>query len=81
LHLLQRVRDEAHRFAVSYHVKVRNKRVRHSELDSIPGVGQATRKKLVRAFGSVAGVRTASLDELAKVVGGSKAKVIKQHLV
>lgn len=81
LQLLQRVRDEAHRFAVSYHTKVRAKRVKRSELDSIPGVGPTTRKKLVRIFGSVAGVKDANLSELSDAVGSAKAKVIKQHLV
>ncbi len=69
LQLLQRVRDEAHRFAVSYHTHLRDKRTKTSLLDSIPGVGPVTRRKLVRSFGSVSGVREASLVELEKIVG------------
>lgn len=80
LQLLQRIRDEAHRFAVTYHTNIRAKRVKSSELDQVPGVGPATRKLLVRSFGSVAGVKAATQTELAEVVGASKAKVIKQHL-
>ena len=80
LQLLQRVRDEAHRFAVSYHTLVRKKRTKASLLDSIVGVGPVTRKKLVRSFGSVAGVKQASLDELSAVVGPVKAKQIYQAL-
>lgn len=77
--LLQRVRDEAHRFAVSYHTSLRDKRVRTSLLDQIPGVGPVTRKKLLRQFGSVAGVRAASQNELQKAVG-VKAKTIREHI-
>lgn len=77
--LLQRIRDEAHRFAVSYHTSLRDKRVKSSILDTIPGVGPATRKRLIRNFGSVSGVRQASEAELAKIVG-VKAKIIKEHI-
>ena len=77
--LLQRVRDEAHRFAVSYHTTLRDKRTKASSLDTIPGVGPVTRRKLIRSFGSVAGVRAATASELRKVVG-VKARVIKEHL-
>ena len=80
IHLLQRIRDESHRFAVSYHIALRKKRVHSSLLDQIPGVGPATRKKLLRAFGSVAGVKIVSEAELEKVVG-SKASVIREYIV
>lgn len=80
LQLLQRVRDEAHRFAVSYHTVVRDKRTKASQLDSIPGIGPVTRKQLIRAFGSVSGVKAASEAELQQVVG-KKAKVIKEHIL
>ncbi len=77
--LLQRIRDEAHRFAVTYHTGVRDKRIKSSILDSIPGVGPMTRQRLIRNFGSVVGVRQASEAELARVVG-KKAKIIKEHI-
>ncbi len=80
LQLVQRIRDEAHRFAVSYHTKVRNKRTKTSLLDTVPGVGPTTRKKLVRAFGSVAGVAAASPAELTAVVGPKLAQVLIEQL-
>lgn len=79
LQLLQRVRDEAHRFAVSYHTHLRDKRTKTSLLDGIHGIGPATRKKLVRSFGSVAGVSRASLLELTEVVG-KKATLVYEAL-
>jgi len=69
LRLLQRMRDEAHRFALAYHHNLREKTVRKSLLDDIPGIGPARRKALIRRFGSVAGVRRASLEELLSVQG------------
>jgi excinuclease ABC subunit C len=80
LQLLQRVRDEAHRFAVTYHALLRGKRQTKSLLDDIPGVGPATRKKLIKTFGSVSGVRESDVAELARVIGPAKAKLVKQHL-
>lgn len=64
LYLLQRVRDEAHRFAVSYHRQVRARRMTRSVLDGIPGLGPARRKRLIRELGGVNAVRRASLEEL-----------------
>ncbi|HVV67062.1 MAG TPA: excinuclease ABC subunit UvrC [Candidatus Saccharimonadales bacterium] len=78
--LLQRIRDESHRFAVSYHSTLKVKRQTSSLLDDIPGVGPATRKKLLRTFGSMRGVANASEGELAEVVGLQKAKLIKKHI-
>ena len=80
LHLVQRIRDEAHRFAVSYHTVVRKKRTQKSELDSINGIGPVARKKLVGAFGSVRGIKIATRAEIAKVVGPAKAKIIDESL-
>jgi excinuclease ABC subunit C len=75
------MRDEAHRFAITYHRKERG-RIR-SQLDSIPGVGDARRKALLRRFGSVAGVREASLEDLASVagIGRALAQVIRERLL
>jgi excinuclease ABC subunit C len=69
LKLVQRVRDEAHRFAVGYHRKLRDRELVRSALDDIPGVGAKTRLALLRRFGSVAGVASASAAELATVPG------------
>jgi excinuclease ABC subunit C len=80
LHLLQRVRDEAHRFAVAYHQQVRDE-VR-TALDDVPGVGPELRKRLLRRFGSVAGVREASVGELTSVegVGKTTAETLRSRL-
>ncbi|PZS24072.1 MAG: excinuclease ABC subunit C, partial [Acidimicrobiales bacterium] len=64
LYLLQRIRDEAHRFAISYHRQLRGKRMTRSVLEGIPGLGPARRKRLVTELGSVKGVRAASLEAL-----------------
>jgi excinuclease ABC subunit C len=80
LQLLQRVRDEAHRFAVTYQSVLRGKRQTKSALDEVPGVGPATRKRLLKAFGSVRGLRQATIEEVAAIVGTAKAKVITEHL-
>ncbi len=69
LFLLQRVRDEAHRFAVTYHRRLRGRERLRSVLDAIPGVGAERRRRLLRAFGSVKRMRAASADELARVPG------------
>ena len=80
LHLIQRIRDEAHRFAVSYHTIVRQKRTQSSILDQVPGVGPQTRKKLLRHFGSVRALRLASTDELAQVVNTKLANTVHEYL-
>jgi len=80
LQLLQRVRDEAHRFAVTYHALLRGKRQTKSLLDDVPGVGPATRKRLIKQFGSVAGVKQASVEEIAAAVGDSRAQAIKEAI-
>ena len=69
LHLLQRVRDESHRFAITYHRNVRSKKSRESALDSISGVGPARKKALIRKFGSTKGLKDAGVDELTSVKG------------
>ena len=78
--LFQRVRDESHRFAVSYHTVLKRNRQTASTLEDIPGVGPATRRKLVRAFGSTRGVQAASAADIAAVVGDAKAKIIVASL-
>jgi excinuclease ABC subunit C len=69
LHLLQRIRDEAHRFAVTYHRNIRAQKSRESALDSISGIGSARKKALVKRFGSVRNLKDASLEDLASVKG------------
>ncbi|OTE99064.1 excinuclease ABC subunit C, partial [Halorubrum sp. SD612] len=80
LHLLQRVRDEAHRFAVSYHQTVRDEVA--TVLDDVPGVGPQTRRRLLRRFGSVENVRDASRDDLTDVdgVGDATADTLRERL-
>jgi len=73
LYLLQRLRDEAHRFAVTYHRKLRAKSQTKSVLDDLPGVGPARKRALLRVFGSARQMRSASIDELASVPGISRA--------
>jgi excinuclease ABC subunit C len=79
LQLVQRLRDEAHRFAVGYHRKARTMRTLHSEVDDIPGVGPTTRRKLLSRFGSVRGVRSATRQELESVVGPKVAAKVRAH--
>ncbi|HKJ03842.1 MAG TPA: excinuclease ABC subunit UvrC [Longimicrobiales bacterium] len=71
LHLLQRIRDEAHRFAISYNRKLRSKRTIRSDLGDIPGIGPAKQRALLRRFGSVKGVRQATREEISRVQGFS----------
>jgi excinuclease ABC subunit C len=82
LYLLQRVRDEAHRFAIAYHRKLRGRSMTRSVLDGIPGVGEARRKDLVRHFGSPRKVAQASVDEIAALPGfGPRlARTVWEHL-
>jgi excinuclease ABC subunit C len=82
LYLLQRIRDEAHRFAITYHRQRRSKRVATSVIEDIPGVGPHRRKALIRAFGSISRLRKATVEELAGVPGISDdlARAIHAHL-
>jgi excinuclease ABC subunit C len=73
LYLVQRVRDEAHRFAITYHRGVRSKAGMQSALDVIPGVGPKRKRALLRKFGSVKGIREASADEIAATPGFTKS--------
>jgi excinuclease ABC subunit C len=69
LYLLQRVRDEAHRFAITYHRQKRSKRMIVSELDAVPGLGEVRRQALLRRFGSAKRLRTATVEEIVEVPG------------
>ncbi len=78
--LFQRIRDESHRFAVSYHTTLKRKAGTKSQLDDIAGVGPATRKKLIKTFGSVRGVATANEQDLRAAVGPVLAAKVRAHL-
>ena len=82
LYLVQRIRDEAHRFAITYHRELRGRRALRSELDDIAGVGPARKKALLKRFGSVRRIREASLEEVAATPGIPRdlAERVKQHL-
>jgi excinuclease ABC subunit C len=82
LRLLQRARDEAHRFAHGYNRKLRARRTLHSDLAGIRGIGPSRQRALLRRFGSLAGVRAASEEDLAATTGFSArlARVVKRHL-
>jgi excinuclease ABC subunit C len=78
--LLQRIRDESHRFAVSYHSTLKLKRQTASLLDDIPGIGPTTRKKLIRHFGSARGAINADKSEVQKLLGPKKGDQIAKYL-
>lgn len=78
--LLQRIRDESHRFAVSYHTVLKRQRQTASILDSIPGIGPSTRKKLLRHYGSTKQIILASQIDLEKVVGKTKAVILTKYI-
>jgi excinuclease ABC subunit C len=78
--LLTQIQDEVHRYAITFHRDKRSKSQLRSELDAIPGVGPKTKQALLKAFKSVKRIKEASEEELAKVVGEAKAKVIKEKL-
>jgi len=79
LHLVQRIRDEAHRFAVTFHRQARTRRDLRSALDEIAGIGPRRRRALLARFGSVAGVRRATREELVRTVGTRAADAILTH--
>jgi len=79
LHLIQMIRDETHRFAVTYHRKRRAMRDFRSELTSIPGVGEKLKARLLRNFGSLKRVSEASFAELKPFVGATQAERIVEH--
>jgi excinuclease ABC subunit C len=80
LHLVQQIRDETHRFAVTFHRQRRAARQTKSALDGIPGVGARTAQKLLREFGSVANVRRASVEELSEIIPRKTAEKIAEQL-
>ncbi len=82
LYLIQRIRDEAHRFAITFHRQLRGRRAVYSQLDEVRGIGPVKRRALIKAFGSVRGIRSASMDELLAVPGinSAMAESLKRYL-
>jgi len=82
LYLLQRIRDEAHRFAVSYHIKTRSKASLKSQLDEVPGIGPKRKKALLKKFDSVKGIKEAAFEDLCTVAGMNPAiaQKLKEYL-
>lgn len=78
--LFQRIRDESHRFAVSYHTVLKRAKQTANTLEEIPGIGPATRRKLIRTFGSLRGVKGADLAAVADAIGMKKAELVKSYL-
>jgi excinuclease ABC subunit C len=83
LMLLRKLRDEAHRFALTYHRKIRDKRMNGSAIEEIPGIGPRRKRLLLRTFGSVEGIRRASVEEIAAVPTMTKtlAEKVREYLV
>ena len=81
LKLIQQVRNESHRFGISFHRKHRIKTMTGSELDSIRGIGEKTKSLLLKEFGSVRAVKVVDIEELARLVGRKKAEILKDHFL
>ena len=82
LYLVQRIRDEAHRFAITFHRQLRKKSSVRSAMDTVPGIGPKRKKALIRRFGTVNAIREADTSEIAAVVGMTQklAEIVKEHL-
>ncbi len=80
LFLIQQMRDEAHRFTVTYHRLLRGQKQTRSLLDEVPGIGPATKKKLLNHFGSLKAIRTAEKEKLAQLIGPSKTQTLRDYL-
>ena len=79
LHLIQQIRDETHRFAVTFHRQRRGARQTKTALLEIPGIGPATAQRLLQRFGSVANLQRASQEELSRMVSKKSAEKIRQY--
>jgi excinuclease ABC subunit C len=79
LHFIRRIRDEVHRFGVSFHRAKRSQGTFKNELETIEGIGKKTANELLTHFRSIANIKKASTDDLAKIIGHSKAKLITSH--
>lgn len=78
-HLLTRIQDEVHRFAITFHRDKRSKQQIHSELDDIKGIGAKTKEAVIKRFKSVKRIKSASYEELAEVIGNAKAKILQEY--
>ena len=78
--LLQRVRDESHRFAVSYHSSLKTKRMTVSTLEQLPGIGPSSAKKLLKEYGSIKAISESNLSSLTKSLGATKAEIVLSFL-
>ena len=79
-HVLTRIQDEVHRYAISFHRDKRSKTALHSQLDDIKGIGKTTRDKLFQHFKTIARMKAASMEEIAGVIGKSKAALLAEAL-
>ena len=77
--LFQRIRDESHRFAVSYHTALKRQQQTKNQLEEIPGIGPKTRAKLLKNFGSFRNVVSTTEDDLASVIGQSRAQIVHNY--
>lgn len=80
LYLIQNIRDEAHRFAITYNRNLRSKNIIKSLLDEVPGVGPVAKKKLLKAFGDIQGIKHASEEQVAEIVGPVLAHTVKEYI-
>lgn len=78
--LFQRIRDESHRFAVSYHTVLKRSGATKSQLDDIPGIGPVTKKQLLRKFGSLKSIKQASYEDIKAIIGSKKATILRGYL-
>ena len=78
-HVLTKIQDEVHRFAIEFHRNKRSKRALHSELDDIKGIGPKTRDELLNGLKTVRAIREANLETLSQLIGPSKAQIIYDH--
>lgn len=79
-YLIQRMRDEAHRFTITYHKLLRSQRATRSVLDDIPGIGPKTKRQLLNRFGSLKGIRAAEPVKLENVIGSAKTAILRDYL-
>ena len=75
-HVLTRIQDEVHRFAITFHRDKRSKRALHSELDDIPGIGPKTKVQLIKAFKTIKKIKEADIEAISTIIGRKKAEII-----